>query len=345
MPTARAAGSASIAAVALLLACACSRSEPPPPSADSPGVGAPALDTMLRPDSAPPATAPDSARTVRRRRVDLPPLADTIAARLVFAPTTQSWFAAAARGKRMLVDLGRVDIEVRKDPARLAAYKVAVAARSPVRVGMRLRLRGPWGADDAVVTGFDSWNGRIVAVVESAPRVDSLARVVDPLPAVAAIADSASSPTNHSCATEPVSPALLERATVVRDSLQEELRKTAVPPSARLVASIKIKSTQAAGCFGEGRLLLLVSLVAGNYEWVRERAVLMSPTGTVTPLRVTDYRFRAHEAIGAFDGDGDGVDDLAARGFAELAGATVILRLAEGKRLERLAGGFAWESR
>jgi len=78
----------------------------------------------------------------------------------------------------MLVDIGRVDAEVRRDPARLAAYKLAVEARTPFPTGTRFRLRGPWGADDATITGFDTWNGRIVATVATATRVDSLAKSV-----------------------------------------------------------------------------------------------------------------------------------------------------------------------
>src|SRR4029434_353562 len=54
-----------------------------------------------------------------------PPLADTIAEKLVFPPVTQSWFLAAARGKKMLVDIGRVDVEVRRGPARLRPVHLA----------------------------------------------------------------------------------------------------------------------------------------------------------------------------------------------------------------------------
>ena len=336
----------SFAAVALSIG-ACTSSEPSSRSDTPADIGA-VIDSMLRPDSVAPApiVRADSARAVRPRRpAPLSPIADTIAERLVFTPATQSWFVAAARGKRMLVDIGRVDIEVRRDPARLAAYKTAVAARSRIPVGARLRLRGPWGGDDAVVTGFDTWNGRIVAVIESSPRVDSLAQTVDPLPATAQLADSAAPPSDPACAVASVPAGVLQRATVVRDSLEQLLRSTAIPPTARLVASVKIRSTQMPGCFGEGKLLLLVTLFAGNYEWVRERAVLLSDTGTAMPLRVIDYRFKAHEPMYAFDGDGDGIDDLAARGLAERAGATIVLRFADGKQLERLAGGFAWESR
>ena len=84
---------------------------------------------------------------------------------------------------------------------------------------------------------------------------------------------------------------------------------------------------------------------AGASEWVRERVVLVGQGGEVTPLTVADLRFRAHELLGAFDADGDGVDDVAARATGDRVGGTVVLRLVDGARLERLAAGFAWESR
>jgi hypothetical protein len=71
----------------------------------------------------------------------------------------------------------------------------------------------------------------------------------------------------------------------------------------------------------------------------------------LTPLRLRDYRFRGHEAIYALDGDGDGIDDLATRGYGPNQGGTSVLRIIDGRtpkeprRLERMATGFAWEIR
>ena len=91
-------------------------------------------------------------------------------------------------------------------------------------------------------------------------------------------------------------------------------------------------------------MVLVVSLRAGNVEWVQERAVLVDTLGRATALRVTDYRFRAHELLGAFDADGDGVDDLATRATTERAGATTILVFDQKlRRLRRFLAGFAWE--
>jgi hypothetical protein len=90
-------------------------------------------------------------------------------------------------------------------------------------------------------------------------------------------------------------------------------------------------------------MLLVVTLLAGNYEYVRQGAVVVSDT-SVTPVAVLDPRFRAHVALHALDADGDGVDDVAMRGRAERMGAMVVLRYnVEEKRLERLTTGFAWE--
>jgi hypothetical protein len=324
-------------------------------------VPSPAADTALSTgvgslrgsiDSALAATARRVRPAARARPRTIPPLADSIADRLVFPPVTQGWFLAAARGKRMLVDIGRVDVEVRRDPARLAAYKLAVEARTPFPAGTRFRLRGPWGADDATINGFDTWNGRIVATLATSPRVDSIAKVVEPLPATAQLVDSAfGSMTDTNCVRGPLSPALDARVKLVRDSLDQWLRMGEKPPYDRLLKSLKSRSTSAVGCFPGGRAIVIATLWAGEYEWVREQVVLMDSTGKLSPLRLRDYRFRGHEAIYALDGDGDGIDDLATRGYGPNLGGMSVLRIVDGKtpkdprRLERMATGFAWENR
>lgn len=344
-----------------------------------------------------------AARGVRRRPPALSPRAESLAVRMVFVPRTQTWFVAAARGRRMLVDIGRVDADLRGDSLRRGAYREAAERLSPLPTGSLVRLRGPWGSEDASVSGFDVWNGRIVATLRVSPALDSLARRRDPLVGTAlrltnadsaATADTAagappgntiasaaparvidslriasssgtrtgSSPgdrasggTGTVAAADPLVPAcrdtlpdlLEERLVLVRDSLELDLRTHAMPPYDRLLPSVKLASSRAAGCFGAlGRVLVVVSLRAGANEWVRERIVAVDDSGRVAPLRVHDYRFKAHDALYAFDADGDGVDDLAARGIAERSGATVVLRLdPAAKRAERIAGGFAWESR
>ena len=303
-------------------------------------------------DSALASTARRIRPAARARPKTLPPLADTIAEKLVFPPVTQSWFLAAARGKRMLVDIGRVDTEVRRDPARLEAYKLAVEARTPFPTGTRFRLRGPWGADDATISGFDTWNGRIVATVATSPRVDSLAKTVEPLPATAQLVDSASEAvTDTVCVRDSLPAALMARVKVVRDSLEQTLRTGDKPPYERLLKSLKSRSTFAEGCFPGGRAIIVATLWAGEYEWVREQVVLMDDAGKLTPLRLRDYRFRGHEALYALDGDGDGIDDLATRGYGPSLGGTSVLRIVDGRtpkdprRLERMATGFAWETR
>ena len=358
----------------VLALAACSNNDSRTASgAELPG-GSRRLATATRTDTANPIPIPASAPvSALPRFAELPPLADTVAQKIVFVPRTQTLFTAAARGKRMLVDIGRVDAEVRKDPVRKQAYLLAVSRLSPLPIGTRMRLRGPWGASAATVTGFDTWNGRVVATLYVSAQVDSLVRHREPLPAAAlrvdaatAAADSArvdsvararvaappaatppDTATAAACGTDSVSPLLAERALVVRDSVEQTLRALEMPQFERLLTSVKVTSTQAPGCYGTlGRLLLIVSLRAGGAEYVRERVMILSDSGAPTDLRVTDYRFKAHDAIYALDADGDGVDDLAAKGVAELAGATVILRLdAKAKRLARLTGGFAWEAR
>jgi hypothetical protein len=280
-------------------------------------------------------------------RHTLSPLSDTISQYLVFAPTVETWFLAAARGKRPLLDLGRVDTDLRKDPHRRAAYLDAVRALTPFPVGTRFRLRGAWGGDDVTVSGFDVWNGRIVATLTAPKNVDSLARASTQWIAAAERTDSLTPPAVDTCQRSvPLSDAFRARATVVRDSIEQWLLTQPPPPFARLVATEHTVTTQAVGCFGRGRqLVMAVDLRAGNNEWIRERLVALDTAGVVQTLRVDDYRFKAHDLLYAMDGDGDGIDDIAARGLTQAAGGTVVMRMVPPNRLQRLASGFAWESR
>jgi hypothetical protein len=295
-------------------------------------------------------TAP---RVVRRRPPPPPPppslspLADSLEDEMVFAPKSEIWFTAAARGKRMVVDIGRVDADLRKNPALRDAFQEVVALRAPLRVGTRVRLFGPWGADDAVVSGYELWNGRIVATLEVPPLVDSLAKTVEPLPAAARLTGAPNDAVADSCQRDSIPEELAYRAGFVRDSIAQWLRDTSTPPFERLAGHITVRSSRINGCFGLGRVLVIVSLRAGNVEYVTERAAILDDSGQVSPLvEVHDYRFRAHDAVYALDADGDGIDDVATRAQTEGAGAVAILRLdTASRRMDRLTSGFAWEVR
>jgi hypothetical protein len=275
----------------------------------------------------------------------LSPLADTVAQALVFVPRNQKWFTAAARGKRMLLDLGRVDIEVRKDSAIARAYREAVASRSPLGIGTRLRLSGPWGSDDVEISGFDTWSGRIVATLKAPPRVDSLAVRIEPLPAAARPVDAEAPPVTTTCSRDSLSLEHYQRIDALRDSLEHQLRTGTVMPYERLLPTVTVRTTVAKGCFGAGRTIIITSLRAGALEVVREKVVMVSETGALIPLRITGSRWKAHDAIYALDADGDGTDDVAVRGSSDRAGGTIIFRLVGGTRLEKLTGGFNWETR
>lgn len=277
------------------------------------------------------------------RFVVLPPVADTLAKYMVFAARGQSWYTASARGKRMLVDIGRFDAKL-TTPAHKAAFREAIDIISPVRAGDRFRLYGPWGSDTVTVNGFEVWNGRIVATLAVPPRVDSLARAKETLVAGAMRTDSIADAVTGKCVRESVPEEVWLRAGFARDSVEQALRDAAVWLPERLQNTLRVETSHAIGCFADSHMLLIVTLVAGNYEYVRQGAVAVSDSGDVTPLAVLDPRFRAHLALHALDADGDGIDDVAMRGRAERMGATVVLRYnREGKRLERLASGFAWE--
>ena len=289
---------------------------------------------------------PETLTSAKPRLTALSPLADSIADRMVFPPRGQLWFTAAARGKRMLVDIGRVDMDVKAEP-RFSAYLEAVNRFSPIPVGSRFRLSGPWGSDSAVLKEFAVWNGRIVGVLAVSPRVDSLARTVEPLPAAAAITDSTVESMIDACKRDSLSENLTDRAAIVRDSISQQLLETAKPPFERLQNSLKVSSSRIAGCYGRlGRVLVIVSARAGNTEWVAERMAIIDDSGAVTPLKFGDYRFAAHDGVYAFDADHDGVDDLATRSLGEAMGGLSILRLDTArKRFDRLTAGFSWEAR
>jgi hypothetical protein len=320
------------ATVASLVACDAKRAPAKTPPPDSVAV----LDT--------PVTVPLQREAPRPT---LSALADSISEQLVFVPRGQVWFIAAARGKRMLVDIGRVDTDVRKDSARARAYHEAVSRLSPIKIGTHFRLAGPWGADSAVLTDFSTWNGRIVGVLSTGPRVDSLARTIEPLPASALLTDSAIVPATDSCKRDSLAQDILERAGIVRDSMEQDLLATSNPPYERLRNSERVSSSRIIGCYGSiGHVLLIVSMRAGNAEFVVERYAIVDDTGKVTPLKGSDFRFPAHDGVYALDADRDGVDDVATRALGEFMGGLTILRVDTArKRLDRLTSGFSWESR
>lgn len=244
----------------------------------------------------------------------------------------------------MLLDIGRVDAEVRRDSARARAYREAVLSTSPIALGTRFRLHGPWGTETVTASAVDSWNGRIVLRLTGSPTMDSLAKGKNTVVASAFRSDLSEAVADTCDRTLPMPAPLAQRVARVKDSLETELRSGPQPMYPRLQKKLALSASHVAGCFGSARAALVVSLRAGNYEWVREKIVLIDPVGKVVALKVSDFRFRAHELLLAFDADGDGVDDLATRALTEHQGATTILLVdLKGKKLTRLSSGFAWE--
>lgn len=301
----------------------------------------------------------------------LSPVADSIASRLVFVPTDRSWFPVASRGHHMLVDIGRVDLTLKTDSASRAGYVEAVTRLSPIPVGAVLRLRAPYSIDEQVkVVGFDIWRGRIVAKVSASHLLDSLAKAEDWLPAVAIRTDTAPRPRPptdtsphattsvatlavHADSVPPAPPACVRdtlptdiatRAIAVRDSLVRFLTDSAKPPYDRQLSTAKIQSWWVPGCFGIGRALIIANKHTPEMDFAVERVALLDSTGKTVPLRMADLRFHAHDPLYVFDADGDGIDDLAARGHGDRSGGLTILRLdVATKRFVRLVSGFAWE--
>ena len=284
---------------------------------------------------------------------------DTMLRFTVFAPATQTSYLAAVRAKRLLVDIGRVDLDMKEKPARLASLRKVAAQLSPVAPGARFRLHHAHGSEEATVTGYDVWNGRLVATLAVSPTLDSVARTTPALVAAAELLqsdstgvapaprDTAAAPDTVAavagCVRDSVPPALLVRADSVRDSLLVELAKKPIRIP-RLAKMARSYSAKVPGCFGPARMLVAASIRAGAYEYTSERVVMLDSTGRATPLAVRDYRFRVHDDLRALDADGDGMDDVAALGSGRGVGGTTILRLdAKGKVLERVANGFGFD--
>lgn len=320
-----------------------------------------AQDTLkARPSLVPPtpgiqATQPGAgAQTTVSAITPTRPPADSVRPFLVFRPRDESWFVVASRGKRMLLDIGRVDVEVRKDSALAQAFREVAAQQSPVPVGTRFTVRGPWGVEEVQATGIDSWNGRIVLVLQGSAAMDSAAqgkatvsatavRLPEPVKG-AAVRPPIEAVQNTRCNRTPIGGVYGERVRVLRDSLDQAMRAAGMPIYERLAKRVTTSHSVVSGCFGSARALLAVSLRAGNAEWTRERVVLVDTLGHAVPLAVADLRFRVHDLLHAADFDGDGLDDVAAVGRTYRAGGTTLLRFdAEKKRLVRLAAGFVWE--
>jgi hypothetical protein len=266
------------------------------------------------------------------------------------------------------VDIGRIDVSLARDSVTRAAFLEAVSRLSPLPLGSALRLRGPYDVvEEARIKGFDVWNGRIVARLEVSKVLDSLARSEDMLAATAIRIDSAAvtrtrTPADSSrvavkpdSAPAPPTPApacvrdtlptdLATRGITVRDSLAHFLVDSVKPPYERMIAQAKVASWWIPGCFGISRLLVIANRRTPDMEFAVERAVLVDSTGKALPVRFSDLRFHAHDPLYVFDADGDGIDDLAARGYGDRSGGLTIMRLdVQSKRFLRLASGFAWE--
>jgi hypothetical protein len=337
----------SVVRFAILFPLACSSAEPGSSiSADTPmasGEAVIAVDTSA---------VNGLARESRDPR--LSPAADSIARQLTFVARNTTVLTAATRGGRWVVDIGRVDANV--TPERLAAYREAVAALSPVARGDTLHVYGPWGATRTVVDGFDVWSGRMVATIDLPPQADSLALENDrrakaprgsdvPYGAAAYRFPLARDTAGTArCEHQDLTPELSARVGSVRDSLRTLLLADTVSAPPRYRLAPRVIDSRLTGCFGEAKVLVLVALRSGYDLLTREQAVLIQHDGSVIPVPVQDYRFRAHLMLHTVDADGDGVDDVVARGYGRRVGSLVILRLdPQARTLTRLTGGFAYE--
>ena len=269
---------------------------------------------------------------------------------IVFAPKTAERFLVAARNKRLLLDVGRVDLAVKQNAEMLALVRRVSARVGPLARASHMRVHGTWGEETDSIVGYDVWNGRAVAVLAVSPRTDSLLRHNAPLVGVATRATSsdtlaAPAPIGGACSRDSIPPAVQARVAVVRDSLVRWVTDSLKPVFPRLLKATVVRGDATTGCFGSWRAVVIVTTRTPSLEWNEERALLVGANGAVTVARLRDLRLRAHESLMAFDADGDGVDELAARGLATRMGAQSVLKLEPAtKRFSRFASGFAWET-
>ena len=291
---------------------------------------------------------------VRRARTRLLTEAEQrVADGIAFAPSTIERFVVASRNKRLLLDLGRVDLETKQDAQQLALVRRVAARVGPLSRVTHVRVRGRWGEEVDSIAGYDVWNGRVVAVLAPSATTDSLLKRNAPLVGVATRvpvpADSGDAPTAAptavACVRDSLPPELPVRAAVVRDSLirwvTDSLRLPYVGSG-----KLAVRGDTASGCFGPWRFVVVVSSRSPAFDWSEERTVLVASDGKVIAGRLRDLRLRTHESLLAFDADGDGVDELAARGLAPRMGAQSVMKLDPAtRRFLRFASGFAWETR
>jgi hypothetical protein len=308
----------------------------------------------------------------RRATPKLPALTEAeqrVADAVVFAPKVTQRFLVASRNKRLLVDVGRIDLEGKLDAGLLSTVRRVSARVGPLANVTHMRVRGSWGDETDSIVGYDVWNGRAVAVLAANPRTDSLLRKNAPLVGVAtrdradsadtaastvsvpapvvkpAVAPSASAAVPV-CVRDSIAPILGTRVSAVRDSLVRWVTDSLRSPFARFAKTTTVRGDATVGCFGPWRAVVVVTSRTPTFEWNEERALLVAPDGKVQTARLRDLRLRAHESLIAFDADGDGVDELSARGFATRMGAQSVLKLDPAtRRFARFASGFAWETR
>jgi hypothetical protein len=293
-----------------------------------------------------------SVRRVRRRL--LSEAEQRVADGIAFAPSTIERFVVASRNKRLLVDVGRVDIETKQDAQQLALVRRVAARVGPLSRVTHVRVRGRWGEEVDSIAGYDVWNGRVVAVLTPSATADSLLKRNAPLVGVATrvpvpATDSGDAPTPEpavvACVRDSLPPELPVRAAAVRDSLIRWMTDS-LRPSYAVSGKLAVRGDTASGCFGPWRFVVVVSSRTPAFDWSEERTVLVAPDGKAIAGRLRDLRLRTHESLFAFDADGDGIDELAARGLAPRMGAQSVMKLDPAtRRFSRFASGFAWETR
>ena len=238
---------------------------------------------------------------------------------LVFAPSVIERFLVAARNKRLLLDVGRVDLEAKLDAQHARTVRRVAARVGPLSRVTHVRVRGTWGEETDSIVGYDVWNGRAVAVLAAERRTDSLLRRRTRRSSASRRARGASAERSSAAAMPAVAPA--PAVACVRDSVAARAGGArgararfaralgdGFPPLAvrAFAQATPCVATRRSAASGPWRAVVVVTSRTPAFDWSEERALLVAPDGKVAAARLRDLRLRAHESLVAFDADGDG---------------------------------------
>jgi hypothetical protein len=245
-----------------------------------------------------------------------------LAERAVFAPRTQRWFMAKLTDSVYDLDIGRLDGGVgATESARTAALQT-LAARSPIRAGMRFVLHPRSGAVIAPVLRLGIKGRRIIAEIERFSR--------DSVDVVVPVEWRGDPPAPITTGTR--------TACVAGDTL-------AITAATQRLVPLPTESISALhGCFGDFRAIVVIRPREITPESV-ERVVLVRANGGTRSGRLRDLSYPLHHLISVTDVNHDGIDEIIVQSFRPAMETWAALRMTDSVSFTRFSSGFTIEKR